>query len=204
VNDSFNRYGIVVDRFWGEKNLVVRPLDPRLGKVPDISAAALLEDGSPVLILDVLDLVRSIDKLLSTSQLAKISDRNDAPWLKPNKRILVVDDSITVREMERKLLQNQGYDVDVAVDGMEGWNAVRVGHYDLVVSDVDMPRMSGMKLVSQIKKHPQLQSIPVIIVSYKDRESDRLAGLEAGADYYLTKSSFQDDTFINAVIDLIG
>jgi len=67
-----------------------------------------------------------------------------------------------------------------------------------------MPRMDGIKLVTQIKKHPQLQSIPVIVVSYKDRESDRLQGLEAGADYYLTKSSFQDDTFITAVIDLIG
>ncbi|EHJ13510.1 CheA signal transduction histidine kinase [Crocosphaera watsonii WH 0003] len=116
----------------------------------------------------------------------------------------MVDDSITVREMERKLLENKGYKVDIAVDGMEGWNAVRVGHYDLVISDIDMPRMNGIKLVHNIKSSPQLKSIPVIIVSYKDREEDRLQGLEVGADYYLTKSSFHDDTLINAVIDLIG
>ncbi|WP_138984605.1 response regulator, partial [Crocosphaera watsonii] len=121
-----------------------------------------------------------------------------------SKHILVVDDSITVREMERKLLENKGYKVDIAVDGMEGWNAVRVGHYDLVISDIDMPRMNGIKLVHNIKSSPQLKSIPVIIVSYKDREEDRLQGLEVGADYYLTKSSFHDDTLINAVIDLIG
>jgi two-component system sensor histidine kinase and response regulator WspE len=106
--------------------------------------------------------------------------------------------------MERKILINQGYLVDGAVDGMEGWNALVSGKYDLVITDIDMPRLNGIKLVNHIKKHPQLKSTPVIIVSYKDREDDRLQGLEAGADYYLTKSSFHDDTLINAVADLLG
>jgi two-component system sensor histidine kinase and response regulator WspE len=87
---------------------------------------------------------------------------------------------------------------------MEGWYAVSSNHYDLVVTDIDMPRMNGIELVNKIKNHPQLNSIPVIIVSYKDREEDRIQGLEAGADYYLTKASFHDDTLVNAVIDLIG
>ena len=116
----------------------------------------------------------------------------------------MVDDSITVREVERKLLQNRGYTVEVAVDGMEGWNAVRSGPYDLVISDIDMPRMNGIELIKQIKSHPRLNSVPVIVVSYRDREEDRIQGLEAGADYYLTKSSFHDDTLIEAVVDLIG
>jgi two-component system sensor histidine kinase and response regulator WspE len=120
------------------------------------------------------------------------------------KRILVVDDSITVREVERKLLENHGYHVEVAVDGMDGWNAVRSAAYDLIVSDVDMPRMTGIELVSSIKQDPHLKSLPVMIVSYKDREEDRMAGLEAGANYYLTKSSFHDETLLNAVVDLIG
>ncbi|GBF80830.1 hybrid sensor histidine kinase/response regulator [Aphanothece sacrum] len=204
VSDQMNRYGLVVDRFLGEKNLVVRPLDPRLGKVQDVSGAALLEDGSPILILDVLDLVRSLDKLLANIQINQVNTHEETNWTKGQKRILVVDDSITVREMERKLLENKGYVVDVAVDGMEGWNAVRVGNYDLVISDIDMPRMNGIKLVNNIKSNLHLKSTPVIIVSYKDREEDRLQGLESGADYYLTKSSFHDDTLINAVIDLIG
>ena len=116
----------------------------------------------------------------------------------------MVDDSITVREMERKLLQNRGYQVDVAVNGMEGWNTVRSGNYDLVISDIDMPRMNGIELVRQIKGHPQLKSLPVIIVSYKDRQEDQIAGLDAGANYYLTKSSFHDNSLLNAVMDLIG
>jgi len=109
-----------------------------------------------------------------------------------------------VRELERKLLVNRGYVADVAVDGMDGWNAVRTGHYDLVITDIDMPRMDGVELATLIKKDPTLKSLPVLIVSYKDREEDRLRGLEAGADYYLTKGSFHDETLLQAVLDLIG
>ncbi|ELS32722.1 MULTISPECIES: response regulator [Pseudanabaena] len=204
ISDRHSRYGLVVDKFLEERELVVRPLDKRLGKIPNISAAALMEDGAPILIIDVEDMVRTIDKLLTGGKLDKVSNYEDKKSIKSRKRILVVDDSITVREMERKLLENKGYEVEVAVDGMDGWNAIRTGSFNLVVSDVDMPRMNGIELVSQIKNHPNLKSIPVIIVSYKDREEDRLRGLDVGADYYLTKSSFHDNTLIQAVQDLIG
>jgi two-component system, chemotaxis family, sensor histidine kinase and response regulator WspE len=116
----------------------------------------------------------------------------------------VVDDSITVREVERNMLANRGYEVEVAVDGMDGWNAVRTGEYDLVISDVDMPRMNGFEFVGLIKQDPQLKTLPVMIVSYKDRDEDRRRGLEVGADYYLTKGSFHDETLLDAVADLIG
>jgi two-component system sensor histidine kinase and response regulator WspE len=204
VSDQSNPYGLVVDKFLGERDLVVRPLDPRLGKVPDISATSLLSDGSPILIVDVSDMVRSIDTLLTEGRLTKVASSPQEIITDKRKKVLVVDDSITVREMERKLLENRGYKVEIAVNGMEGWNAVRTTHYDLVVSDIDMPRMNGIELVKQIKSHPRLRTTPVIIVSYRDRQEDRVQGLEAGADYYLTKSSFHDDTLINAVIDLIG
>lgn len=206
ISDRFNTYGLVVDAFLGEYDLVVRPLDSRLGKVPDISAVAVMLDGNPVLIFDVEDLVHSIDKMLSAKRLRKISSEvlvEEEPEA-TQKRILVVDDSLTVREMERKLLEHQGYLVHVAVDGMDGWNAVRTESYDLVVTDVDMPRMNGIELVRKIKQNEDLRQLPVVIVSYKDTEAHRMQGLEAGADYYLTKSSFEDDTFVNAVGDLIG
>ncbi|HAX80387.1 MAG TPA: hybrid sensor histidine kinase/response regulator [Cyanobacteria bacterium UBA11372] len=204
LSDRYNNYGLVVDRFLGERDLVVRPLDPRLGKVPDISAVALMSDGSPVLIMDVEDIIRSIDKLLMVARLHKVSKAADGSDYKKRKRILVVDDSITVREVERKLLENNGYEVEIAINGMEAWNAIRTNEYNLVITDVDMPRMTGIELVSNIKSNPNLKSIPAIVVSYKDREEDRIRGLEVGADYYLTKSSFHDDTLLNAVIDLIG
>jgi two-component system, chemotaxis family, sensor histidine kinase and response regulator WspE len=204
LGERKSRYGLVVDKFLGERELVVQPLDPRLGKVKDISAAALMEDGSPVLIIDVDDLVRSIEKLISTGRLSSV--RRDAllPAERRRKRVLVVDDSLTVRELERKLLLGRGYAVEVAVDGMDGWNALRAGDFDLIISDVDMPRLNGIELTEMIKKDPQFRALPVMIVSYKDREEDRLRGLEAGADYYLTKGSFHDETLLDAVTDLIG
>lgn len=204
VSDRGQQFGMIVDAFLGERDLEVRPLDPRLGKVPDISSASLLENGDPVLIVDVEDLVRTIDNLLTGRRLSRIEFEKMAEETRPRKRILVVDDSITVRELERQLLHSRGYAVDVAVDGMDGWNAVRSTPYDLVVTDVDMPRMDGIGLVSLIKADPVRREIPVVIVSYKDREEDRLRGLDAGANRYLTKSSFHDETFVDTIIDLIG
>jgi two-component system, chemotaxis family, sensor histidine kinase and response regulator WspE len=204
IGDRNHRFGLIVDRFMGERNLVVRPLDPRLGKVRDISAAAFMEDGTPALIVDVDDLLRSIEILVNGGRLNKVSQGNEQETGRSAKRVLVVDDSITIREVERNMLLTRGYDVDVAVDGMDGWNAVRTGRYDLVISDIDMPRMNGIEFVSHIKQDPRLKNIPVMIVSYKDREEDRNRGLEAGADYYITKGSFHDETLLDAVADLIG
>jgi len=204
VGDGTQRFALEIDEFAGECDLVVRPLDPRLGRVPDVAAASTLPDGSPVLILDVDDLVRSIDALISGGRLTRA--RRAAAGTPPRrvKRVLVVDDSLTVRELERRLLEGAGYEVDVAVDGMEGWNALRLGDYDLVLSDVDMPRLNGIELVRRIKADARLRDVPVVIVSYKDREEDRLRGLQAGADHYLTKGSFQDETLARVVRDLIG
>ncbi len=191
-----------MDRVLGEYDMVVRPLDARLGKIADVSASALMDDGTPLLILDVEDLMRSVATALEGGRLRGLGQA--AAAVTQRRRILVVDDSITVRELERTMLKNQGYDVDVAVDGMDGWNAIRTGAYDLIVSDVDMPRMTGLELVERIKADARLQKTPVIIVSYKDREEDRLKGLEAGADRYMTKSSFHDETFLSAVLQLAG
>jgi two-component system sensor histidine kinase and response regulator WspE len=204
VGEPRQRFALEVDGFVGECDLVVRPLDRRLGKVPDVAAASTLEDGSPIFILDVEDLVRSIDALVSGGRLTRARRAATGMSARRAKRVLVVEDSLTVRELERRLLESEGYEVEVAVDGMEGWNAVRLGDYDLVLTDVDMPRMHGIDLVRRIKADARLRALPVVIVSYKDREEDRLRGLEAGADHYLTKSSFQDEMLARVVRDLIG
>ena len=205
VGEGSKTYGLIVDDFIGELELVVHPLDPRLGKVRNITAGALMEDGSPVLIIDVEDMIHSVDKLISGGLLSSVHGASSANiGGKKSKRVLVVDDSLTVRELERKLLGSHGYEVEIAVDGMDGWNAVRTSQFDLVISDVDMPRMDGIEMVTLIKQNPNLKSIPVMVVSYKDREEDRQRGLEAGADYYLTKGSFHDETLLRAVVDLIG
>ncbi|MBX9410053.1 hybrid sensor histidine kinase/response regulator [Pseudomonas baetica] len=204
IRERDSIYGVAVERFIGERTLVVLPLDERLGKVQDISAGALLDDGSVVLIVDVEDMLRSVDKLLNTGRLERIARHGNQAVEAARKRVLVVDDSLTVRELQRKLLLNRGYDVAVAVDGMDGWNALRSEDFDLLITDIDMPRMDGIELVTLLRRDNRLQSLPVMVVSYKDREEDRRRGLDAGADYYLAKASFHDDALLDAVVELIG
>ena len=149
LGDRNARYGLIVDRFLGERELVVQPLDPRLGKIKDISAAALMEDGSPVLIVDVDDLVRSIEKLASGGALAKVQrgvlDANS----RKQKRILAVDDSLTVRELERKLLSGRGYVTDVAVDGMTFHQPVFVGDEVSVFATLETIGRSSMTVATE-------------------------------------------------------
>lgn len=202
IGDRTGKYAVAVDAFLGERDIVVSVIDGKLGKIPNISAAAILEEGSIALIIDPDDLIHSIETYIKGARPDKVT--SNLVKTGKSKNILVVDDSLTVREVERKLLENSGYTVVTAVDGIDGFNTLQKEEFDLVITDVDMPRMNGIQFVEKIKSDPNYKDIPVMIVSYKDREEDRLLGLNAGANYYLTKSSFHDESLINAVIDLIG
>jgi len=94
--------------------------------------------------------------------------------------------------------------VTTAQNGQEAWNLLRLHEYDLLISDVDMPQMNGIELVTRVRENPRMARMPVIILSYKNNEPDRQRGLEAGADFYLTKGDFQSNAFLQAVVDLIG
>jgi two-component system sensor histidine kinase and response regulator WspE len=189
-------FAFAVDRLLEQAELSVRRLDPRLGKIPGISAASLDESGFPLLILDMDDLIQTAKGKPPVT--AAANGGMQAP------HILVVDDSHTVREMERRLLVKSGYTVSTAQNGQEAWNLLRMNDYELLISDVDMPQMNGIELVARTRENPRLARMPVIILSYKDREEDRKRGLDAGADYYLTKGSFDNGSFLQAVVDLIG
>lgn len=197
------KYGFLVDRFLKEGELIVHVMPSQIERIQDISSVALMDDGMPVFIIDVDDLLRSTKKMLE--------QRAHRNWLATSalvsppskKRVLVVDDSITVREIERKILQSAGFDVEVAVDGMEGWNAVRNNLFDLVVTDVDMPRLNGLQLLNMIKQDPGLTGIPVIVISYKDRQEDQERAIGLGADLFIAKANFHDETFKDSVARLI-
>ena len=194
--------GFVVDAVLGEFDLATRPLDSRLGRVTDLAALAILPDGAPVVMLDVEDLMHgALDR---ERRLSQLREDEGAGTVQRRRRVLVVDDSISVRELERQLLSARGYEVEVAVDGMDGWSKLRDWPCDLVVTDVDMPRMDGIELTRSIKQDPKLRSLPVVIVSYRDRPEDRARGMEVRADAYLTKSDFQEHGFLDVVHGLIG
>ena len=120
------------------------------------------------------------------------------------RRILVTDDSITTRTLEASMLTAAGYDVTTAVDGKDGWRLVQEGGFDLVVSDVQMPRMDGLEFCRRIRATPKVASIPVILVTSLDKPEEKLEGLEAGADAYITKSSFDQETLLETIRQLIG
>lgn len=194
-------FALRVDAITGEQDLVVRRLDPRLGRVADVLAAATLPDGEPVLILDAEDLMRSVIRMLERSRpMLGVAGSGD----RPAPRILLVDDSITVREVERQTLLSVGYQVTVAVDGADAWQTVREQPFDLVITDVDMPRMDGLELTRSIRGDVRFRDIPVVVVSYRDRTEDRVRAAEAGATRYLPKSEFQEDTLLAIVRELVG
>ena len=204
LGDIDNPCGLVVDQFMGEQDLVVRKLDPRLGKTPFVSSAAIDDEGHAILIMDVEDLLIGIRRGLSEGGVRGLDIASLRRNSSGRKRVLVVDDSITVREVERQMLVRLGYEVETAVDGVDGFTQLKAGRFDLLVMDVDMPRMNGIEFVKALRREPRFASLPVAIVSYKDRAEDRAAGMEAGANAYLTKGSFQDQSFIQTITDLIG
>lgn len=217
LSDQGQSYGLVVEQVLGEQDLVVRPLDQRLGAVPGLASAALLGDGAPILVLDVGDLLRLVQEALASGALPPLPQREGAPTSTPTittptatpshqpRTVLVVDDSRMVRESLGRTLEGQGYRVAKAVDGQDALEQLQSGGFDLVVSDVEMPRLDGFNLVRRLRALDQpLASLPVLILSSRDQESDRITGMEAGADRYLAKGGFSEDSLLEAVQDLIG
>ena len=194
-------YGVVVDRYLGEQDLVVRPLDPRLGKVANVSAAALMGDGQPILIIDTVDLVRSIDDLLKQAQPLR---RSVAVTGIPAKRVLIVDDSPVIINLLTRLVCSAGYEVEQAADGAEALATLRARPCDLLITDVEMPVMDGTELIRRLRQDPRYLHLPVVISSSRESEQDRLLGLEVGADYYLGKSDFQNEVLQQVLYQLIG
>ncbi|MGE0493799.1 MAG: response regulator [Vulcanimicrobiota bacterium] len=190
------RVGLVVDRLVGQQELVLQPLDRLLDSFPCVTAGAILDDGNPVLILNVEELVARLDEF----QCGPVRD-----WpVSTHKRVMVVDDSLLSRQTERKLLEAEGYEVEVACDGIEGWTALCSGVFDLLVCDVQMPRLGGLELVTKVRREPTLAGLSILLVSSREEGQDRLLGLDVGADYFLAKEDFDRGAFIRAVHDLIG
>ncbi|HCR37385.1 MAG TPA: hypothetical protein DIU37_04460 [Opitutae bacterium] len=197
-----------VDEILGESTLLVHPLDSRLGKVPGMAASSINEKGEVVLIVDVPDLVHAILKMYrakadEASTEAKSVLMQASSEGNPTAHILIVDDSTTVREMERRLLTDAGYSVEVAVDGADAWEALVNEHFDILITDLDMPRMTGFELLKKVKQDPKLKSIPVMIVSYKDRKEDQEKAMKLGAEVYVLKSELESGEWVSKVDALL-
>ncbi|MGB8652583.1 MAG: response regulator [Mycobacteriales bacterium] len=195
-----------VDRLEGESELVVKDLGAFLGRVPTIAGATIDGDGSVVCLLDLRELA---DRVVGGSAFAApsavpASRKAAAAGGQRKARVLVVEDSVGVRELERVILEGAGYHVETAVDGLDGASRLRDEPVDLVLSDVEMPGMDGFALTKTIRRTKGWENVPVIIMTSRGEDHARQAGLDAGCSAYLLKNEFDQEQLVSTVRRLVG
>jgi two-component system chemotaxis sensor kinase CheA len=200
INMSGKTVAYEVEEIVDEQPIVIKPLSSLVSMAKIYAGATILGSGEVVLIINVGELVRNTSKnSLRTQRSAtkKYSRRTRKP------RILVVEDSLTTRELEVNLLRAAGFDAEGVRDGLEALEALNVKEYDLVLTDVQMPRMNGIELIRRVKSNDRLKDIPMVVVSSLGSDSDIAAGLDSGADAYITKRDFDKDTLLGIIRNLI-
>jgi two-component system chemotaxis sensor kinase CheA len=168
-----------------------------------IAGASVEPDGSIVLVLDVAGIIDRARFTQAGGARTVVADTG-SPRAPVRAKVLVVDDALTVRELQRSILERGGYDVLTASDGVEAMSILAEGPVDLVLTDVEMPRMDGFALTEAIRAHAALGNVPVLILTSRANEEDRQRGLEAGADGYIVKSAFNEAALLSAVERLLG
>ncbi|MBM4277595.1 MAG: response regulator [Deltaproteobacteria bacterium] len=185
-----------VDEVLGEQEILVKTLGRQLLRVRHISGATVLGTGRVVPILNVPDLVKSAVKAtVPAKPLARRAEELETK----RKSVLVVEDSITARTLLKNILESTGYKVRTAVDGVDAFAALKTEGFDLVVSDVEMPRMNGFDLTSKIRADKKLAELPVVLVTALDSREDRERGIEVGANAYIVKSSFDQSNLLEVI-----
>jgi chemotaxis protein histidine kinase CheA len=195
VEAAGERCALTVDAIDGEQEFVILSLGEYLQHLPSVSGAAVLGTGEIVPTLNVAAIVR---EMVSGASSARVFAPESASRAE-RKRVLIVDDSITTRTLERSILEAVGYAVEVATDGQDALAKLRAQHFDLVLSDVQMPRMDGIELVTRLRSDQALRSLKVVLVSSLAADDDRKRGLTAGADAYIGKGEFRQELLLQTL-----
>lgn len=198
VSADNHRVAFSVDEFLAEQQVVVKSLGNRLHNVQNVSGASVLSGGEIVLILNSSELVRSV--------YTNAWDRSEsftAGADRPQRRILLVDDTPTTRILQKSILESAGYEVVMAIDGVDAWTILERESIDCVVSDVDMPRRDGIELTTNIRASEPLRHLPVVLVSGLGTDKDKRRGADAGANAYIVKSSFDHNHLLATIASLI-
>lgn len=210
VSGLTRSHALKVDELVDQRDVVVKGLGELVPRLPAVAGAGVQPDGSILLVLEAAGLIERARRLGSgDSSLASAADggsgsegtEEGAPRAAT---ILVVDDALTIRELQRSIFEHAGYRVLVANNGEEALTRMADERPDLVLTDVQMPRMDGFELTEAIRRQPGLASVPVIILTSRGSDEDRRRGLEAGADGYIIKSGFDQSALLSAVEHLLG
>ncbi len=200
ISSLYGRVGFWVDQLLGKEEIYLKNLGKHIGKLRNISGATMRRTGDIVLILDPVDLVMSSKNTKS----APINEgHGNLETIEQKRRLLVVEDSMTTRELLRPILEGEGYEVDTAIDGLDGIEKVSLGSYDLIVSDIEMPRMSGLELCRYLKENETYSEIPFIFVTARGSEEEKRRGIEVGAQAYISKGNFDQGNLLETIARLI-
>ncbi|MBF0451499.1 MAG: hybrid sensor histidine kinase/response regulator [Candidatus Magnetomorum sp.] len=193
------RLAFRVDELLETREIVIKNMGQQLRRVKNLSGATILGDGQVVMVLNVADLMKSAQQ-----GAAYVRAIDVAPPLPERKHILVVDDSITTRTLEKNILENAGYRVLVCADGQEAWECIQSESFDAIVSDVDMPRMNGFQLTEHVRGDERYKKLPFILVTSLESRADKVRGMEVGADAYIVKGTFDQKELLETIERLIG
>ena len=197
------QYAFRVGGLVGQRDVVVKGLSRLLPRIDVLAGASVEPDGSIVRVLDGAGLIDRARMTRPRIDSDVVVDTAAAP-ASARASLLVVDDALTVRELQRSILERNGYHVITASDGVEAMAVLAEGPVDLVLTDVEMPRMDGFALTEAIRAHPSRGNVPVLILTSRASEEDRQHGLEVGADGYIVKSAFNEAALLSAVERLLG
>jgi two-component system chemotaxis sensor kinase CheA len=203
LESGARRYGFQVDALIGQRDVVLKDLSQLLPRLGVVRGAGIDPDGAVLVVLDAAGL---IERAWRRGGAPAVSPPTGAVREPPpaGGGILVVDDALTVRELQRSILERAGYRVRVAGDGTEALAALIGEPADLVLTDVEMPKLDGFGLTEAIRSHPVLANTAVLILSSRASDEDRLRGMDAGADGYIVKSAFEERGLLTAVERLLG
>lgn len=198
LTSSGQKLAVVVDSMINEEDMEIKPLPAHLRHVPLVSGVALTGKNEIAMVLNTPRLF-SASRSVNTVEFTASTGNNGARAI----NILVVDDSVNTREIEKSILESYGYIVSVAADGMEAYEKAQSFNYDLVVTDVEMPMMDGFSLTEKLRKVDNYKRTPIIIVSSRDRDEDKRKGVQAGANAYIVKGSFDQSNLLDTVQTLL-
>jgi two-component system chemotaxis sensor kinase CheA len=202
LNSSQKKIAFIVDQILGEQEGIVKDLGTQLSYVRNIAGATILGSGKVVPILHPAELIETASN--TNYSFEKIYESSSSTEEVVNqKNILVAEDSITIRTLLRNFIENAGFNVKTAVDGMEAYDFFLNEHFDLVVSDVEMPRMNGFELTAKIREDKKHSDLPIILVTALETADDKQRGMEVGANAYIVKSSFEKSNLIDTIQRLI-
>jgi two-component system chemotaxis sensor kinase CheA len=202
VSSGHHRLALAVDEVQEEGEILVKRLQKPLVRVRNIAGATVLASGKPVPILNVADLVKSATHANGAEPEPPAAVPPGSPPLA--QRVLLAEDSITSRLLLKGILESAGCEVTAVADGLEAFTALRSQPFDLLVSDIEMPRLDGFDLTARIRADRQLAELPVILVTALARREDRERGIDVGANAYIAKSSFDQRGLLDAVRRLVG